>query len=95
MTAFSPDSGDGGTMMMTPAAPDHYVHVVLLPVRRFLLHTTRETEHSGDYSDHETIIKSDLFWLLLLLFLYYDIIISAAGPYDISPSSKIFFGLRR
>lgn len=56
MTAFPPDSGDGRTMVVVPAAPDHYVvHVVLLPVRRFLLHATPETEHGGDYS-HDGIM---------------------------------------
>lgn len=51
MTAFPPDPGDSRTMVMVPAAPDYcVVHVVLLPVGRFLLHTAPETEHGGDYS---------------------------------------------
>jgi hypothetical protein len=42
---------------MTPAtAPD--VHVVLLPVRRFLLHTAPETEHREYYTDDETMIMT-------------------------------------
>lgn len=45
MSAFPPDAGDGDAM--TPVAPDNDAHVVLLPVRGFLLHTIPETEHRG------------------------------------------------
>lgn len=64
MTAFLPDAGNRGAM--TPAAPDHHVHVVLLSVRRFLLHTTPETEHRNDYYLNDEIMT--IFYQKLVLF---------------------------
>lgn len=70
MTAFPPDARDGSTVP-GPAAPDHDVHVVLLPVRRFLLHTTPETEHRCDYSDDSIfMINIWLFGVLVFRTLY-------------------------
>lgn len=61
MPASPPSGGDRSTM--TPAVPDHYVHVVLLPVHRLLLHTTPETEHREYYYTDDEIIIMTIFAL--------------------------------
>lgn len=60
VAAFPPDGGYGRTMMVSAAPDRRGPHVVLLPVRRFLLHAAPDTEHRASIVRHFSPLGRDV-----------------------------------